>query len=347
MKIQCNVCETAEAMVLCCADEAALCYDCDEKVHAANKLASKQSACFSSHSSSHMPKCDIVSLSEFIDAVSSLTAFSTLYLNGHDIVWNVLQDTAGYFFCLEDRALLCRNCDIAIHTANALVSGHQRYLLTGVKVGLETAAPGSSSSGGISHSGDKGSDAENRGTLKRSIPSTTSQYERASTIQRVADTAMPSKRSLPKQVAHEFPKMQPVHSGALEDITQPRMTIAGGSAAGTLSQWPIDDFLALNDFQLNCGFPDNGSSKADDSGKLGESDSSSFLRSVEDDLDSDDRSGTGSRCFLDSAEVPSPPTASGLYWPELRSTWLIMLCLCLIYVGPGNKLSLVNTKVQC
>ncbi|OVA15484.1 zinc finger protein [Macleaya cordata] len=31
MKIQCDVCEKAEAMVLCCADEAALCYSCDEK----------------------------------------------------------------------------------------------------------------------------------------------------------------------------------------------------------------------------------------------------------------------------------------------------------------------------
>ncbi|RRT84149.1 hypothetical protein BHE74_00012436 [Ensete ventricosum] len=41
MKIQCDVCERAAAAVLCCADEAALCWSCDEKVHAANKLAGK------------------------------------------------------------------------------------------------------------------------------------------------------------------------------------------------------------------------------------------------------------------------------------------------------------------
>ena len=59
MKIQCNVCEAAEATVLCCADEAALCCDCDEKVHAANKLASKHQRVPLSNSNNQMPKCDI------------------------------------------------------------------------------------------------------------------------------------------------------------------------------------------------------------------------------------------------------------------------------------------------
>ncbi|CAI9303839.1 unnamed protein product [Lactuca saligna] len=103
MKIQCNVCEAAEATVLCCADEAALCWACDEKVHAANKLASKHQRVPLSTSTSQMPKCDIC------------------------------QEAVGYFFCLEDRALLCRKCDIAIHKVNTLVSSHQRFLLTGVK----------------------------------------------------------------------------------------------------------------------------------------------------------------------------------------------------------------------
>ena len=59
MKIQCNVCEAAEAKVLCCEDEAALCSECDEKVHAANKLATKHQRVPLSISASHMPKCDI------------------------------------------------------------------------------------------------------------------------------------------------------------------------------------------------------------------------------------------------------------------------------------------------
>jgi hypothetical protein len=59
MKIQCNVCEAAEANVLCCADEAALCRSCDETVHAANKLASKHQRVPLSTSSPQIPKCDI------------------------------------------------------------------------------------------------------------------------------------------------------------------------------------------------------------------------------------------------------------------------------------------------
>lgn len=41
MKIQCDACENAVAAVMCCADEAALCVDCDKRVHAANRLANK------------------------------------------------------------------------------------------------------------------------------------------------------------------------------------------------------------------------------------------------------------------------------------------------------------------
>jgi hypothetical protein len=41
MKVLCSACEAAEARVLCCADEAALCDRCDRDVHAANRLAGK------------------------------------------------------------------------------------------------------------------------------------------------------------------------------------------------------------------------------------------------------------------------------------------------------------------
>lgn len=111
--------------MLCCADEAALCWSCEEKVHAANKLASEHQRVPLLTSGSQMRKCDIC------------------------------QEAAGYFFCLEDRALLCRKCDVAIHTVNSLVSSHQRFLLTGVKVGLEAADLGASSSTGKSISTER------------------------------------------------------------------------------------------------------------------------------------------------------------------------------------------------
>ncbi|KAL5776009.1 hypothetical protein ACOSP7_008935 [Xanthoceras sorbifolium] len=111
MKIRCEVCEVGEAEVLCCADEAVLCWVCDEKVHAANKVSQKHqhvsllkppasSSAFPS--SSHLPLCD------------------------------VCQESNGYFFCLGDRAILCRQCDMSTHMAiaSSYVSSHQRLMFS-------------------------------------------------------------------------------------------------------------------------------------------------------------------------------------------------------------------------
>ncbi|CAI9088873.1 OLC1v1023321C1 [Oldenlandia corymbosa var. corymbosa] len=257
MKIQCNVCEVAEASVLCCADEAALCWACDEKVHAANKLASKHQRVPLSTSSSQMPKCDIC------------------------------QETIGYFFCLEDRALLCRKCDVSIHTANPYVSAHQRFLLTGVKVGLEPAEPGPSSSSGKSHSSEKVSEPEFRPMLRKAAPAlSNSQYD-----------------GVPTQV------------NGVDDFVPTKTSLTGGSAAGSIPQWQFDEFLGLNDFNQNYNFVGNGSSKAD-SGNLGDSDCSAIMRTVEEELESDDCLGQVPEASWAVPEIPSPPTASGLYWQK-------------------------------
>ncbi|RZC66524.1 hypothetical protein C5167_010211 [Papaver somniferum] len=107
MKIQCDVCNKDEAAVFCSADEAALCNGCDHRVHHANKLASKHhrfSLLHPSSSSSEIPRCDIC------------------------------QERRAFLFCREDRAILCRECDNSIHTANELTKKHNRFLLTGVKL---------------------------------------------------------------------------------------------------------------------------------------------------------------------------------------------------------------------
>lgn len=115
MKVQCDVCQRAEATILCCADEAALCAGCDAEIHAANKLAGKHQRVPLLRTSPSNPICDIC------------------------------QEKAGYFFCLEDRALLCRQCDVAVHTATPYVSAHQRFLVTGVRAALQQCGEGASS----------------------------------------------------------------------------------------------------------------------------------------------------------------------------------------------------------
>ncbi|KAF6145404.1 hypothetical protein GIB67_029173 [Kingdonia uniflora] len=105
MKIQCDVCNKEEAAVFCSADEAALCASCDHRVHHANKLASKHHRFSLLHPSSEdVPRCD------------------------------VCQERRAFLFCKEDRAILCRECDLPIHTANEHTKTHNRFLLTGVKL---------------------------------------------------------------------------------------------------------------------------------------------------------------------------------------------------------------------
>ncbi|CAN7053701.1 unnamed protein product [Brassica oleracea var. botrytis] len=110
MKIQCDVCEKAPATVICCADEAALCPKCDVEIHAANKLASKHQRLHLNSLATKFPRCDIC------------------------------QEKAAFIFCVEDRALLCRDCDESIHVANTRSANHQRFLATGIKVALSSTS---------------------------------------------------------------------------------------------------------------------------------------------------------------------------------------------------------------
>ncbi|XP_016511606.2 B-box zinc finger protein 24-like [Nicotiana tabacum] len=110
MKIQCDVCEKAQATVFCYADEAALCTKCDIKVHAVNKLASKHQRLLLQNLCNKLPLCDIC------------------------------QDKTAFIFCVEDRALFCNECDESIHSAaSSLSAKHQRFLATGIRLGLSSS----------------------------------------------------------------------------------------------------------------------------------------------------------------------------------------------------------------
>ncbi|KAG6529701.1 B-box zinc finger protein 20-like [Zingiber officinale] len=102
MKILCVVCLKEEASVFCCADEAALCDACDQRVHRANKVAGKHRR-FSLSAQSH-PLCDIC------------------------------KEKRGFLFCQDDRAILCHDCDASVHAVNRLTMKHNRFLLGGVRL---------------------------------------------------------------------------------------------------------------------------------------------------------------------------------------------------------------------
>ncbi|XP_073047429.1 B-box zinc finger protein 20-like [Primulina eburnea] len=108
MKIQCDECGK-EAYVFCTADEAALCQNCDSRIHNANKIARKHPRFSLQHPlCKESPSCD------------------------------VCQERRALLFCQEDRALLCKECDVPVHRANEHTSKHNRFLLTGVQISPAT-----------------------------------------------------------------------------------------------------------------------------------------------------------------------------------------------------------------
>ncbi|MBA0576168.1 hypothetical protein Golob_025276, partial [Gossypium lobatum] len=59
----------------------------------------------------------------------------------------------AFLFCQQDRAILCRDCDVPIHSANEHTQRHNRFLLTGVKLSSRSGTyntTSSSSNGGDS-----------------------------------------------------------------------------------------------------------------------------------------------------------------------------------------------------
>ncbi|XP_071689054.1 B-box zinc finger protein 20-like [Rutidosis leptorrhynchoides] len=127
MKIQCDMCEKMEASVYCTADEASLCHGCDRRVHHANKLASKHHRFSLNNSSDQPPFCDIC------------------------------QEKRAFLFCKEDRAILCRQCDISIHVSNEHTKYHNRFLLAGVKLSASSSCYDSSSDQALCSSNSIGS----------------------------------------------------------------------------------------------------------------------------------------------------------------------------------------------
>lgn len=49
-----------------------------------------------------------------------------------------MQERNGYFFCLEDRAIFCRQCDVSTHKGSPYLASHQRFLIAGMKVSLHS-----------------------------------------------------------------------------------------------------------------------------------------------------------------------------------------------------------------
>ncbi|XP_025819038.1 B-box zinc finger protein 22-like [Panicum hallii] len=289
MKVLCSACEAAEARVLCCADEAALCALCDRDVHAANRLAGKHHRLpLQPPAAASVPGCDIC------------------------------QESHAYFFCVEDRALLCRSCDVAVHTANAFVSGHRRFLLTGVQVGLQPDAqepapdPPNAASAAAAPA-----PLPTPPSAKKARSSPAPLYSDDDIDWAIGGPDVGIAGNLPDWSVVDEQFSAPVPRPAEPLVTRtpskrsPRRPVQG-CLAGGMPDWTLDEFFGFSDFNPGLGFTENGTSKAD-SGKLGSTESSPAGRSSS--VSAQDFFGQVPEFHQWSVpELPSPPTASGLHW---------------------------------
>jgi hypothetical protein len=180
-----------------------------------------------------------------------------------------LQEASGYFFCLEDRALLCRDCDVAIHTVNPFVSAHQRFLLTGVQVGLDPADP-------IPPVADKrvnasgGSVYQPTKHLSRRNPTVPSSGESSDSVPAVRTGAVNwTMNNSTIGSSDESPAIlqssqaTSAFSNQFNGINDQAyyLPLSGGNGSDNLPDWHVDEFFSSSEFGPNVWFTEHCSSK--------------------------------------------------------------------------------------
>jgi len=185
---------------------------------------------------------------------------------------------------VEDRALLCRACDVAVHTANAFVSAHRRFLLTGVQVGLQPAAPDADPHPPTSAAAavdllQTPPPPDRKAAADGSSPEplySVDDIDWAAGTDAGAGVSVSVAVGLPDwALVHEqfgappVPRpVEPVLARTPASKRSPRRSLAaaftvqgGGGLAGGLPDWPLDEFFGFSEYSAGLGFADNGTSK--------------------------------------------------------------------------------------
>lgn len=83
---------------------------------------------------------------------------------------DICQDSPAYCICVEERAVLCRDCDISIHSSNKFTAKHSRFLFVGLRVGLGVEEK-AEVKGAVSGGKRKAGSALSNGNGKQPMPS--------------------------------------------------------------------------------------------------------------------------------------------------------------------------------
>jgi hypothetical protein len=261
---------------------------------------------------------------------------------------DICQEASGYFFCLEDRALLCRDCDVAIHTVNPFVSAHQRFLLTGIQVGLDPADPvppvadKHANAGGDSvykptkNLSRKSPTVPSSGEGSDSVPSENvirGDYCRQNYVPTVRNgvvnwtmnnSTIPSLEPQSEYMSDESLALLQSSLATAAFANQINrnndraynLPLSSGNGSENLPDWPVDEFFSSSEFGPNFSFAEHCSTKGDNT-KLGSAWGSTQCRLAEG-LVAEEWLGLVPGFDAEESwtvpEVPSPPTALGLYW---------------------------------
>ncbi|XP_028765592.1 B-box zinc finger protein 21 [Neltuma alba] len=203
MKILCDVCNNHEASLFCTADEAALCDACDHRVHHANKLASKhQRLSLHRPSPNQFPLCDIC------------------------------LERRAFVFCQEDRAILCKDCDTPIHSANEHTRKHNRFLLTGIKLSAAATLYAPSTSNPVLTNGsDSISNSKSQKLAKNSI-SASSAISHPASMDKTSPSAASTHTTINKAGGNLSTNEGVVSTSSISEYL-----------IETLPGWQVDDFL--------------------------------------------------------------------------------------------------------
>jgi len=179
------------------------------------------------------------------------------------LLFECMQEKSGFFFCVEDRALLCRDCDLSIHSVNSLSSRHKRFLIPGIRVAWKALPV------------QEEPDAASEETPQFSLPtSKTSGMMNPVMSGRLSSTAQPPLSSSP--VNHPMPqsKNQGGFVPKVGEVMGTSLSTGPQSGSGTLrkssiteflteatSGWRVDELLNLADLAEGYNAANVGSSK--------------------------------------------------------------------------------------
>jgi hypothetical protein len=169
---------------------------------------------------------------------------------------------------------------MTIHLANPYVSSHQRFLLTGVQVGLEPSDNADPSTNASQQNQNNDARPDKPTDKQLVVPPPTKYFQRSTSMsgQVTWDGGLATMTDIAGRTSslHEWPMFDDQqfsnkrNSNIGVNVNQAgrdnagmaaKMATSGSIFGGAMPDWPLDEFFGFGEFNGGFGFPEHGSSK--------------------------------------------------------------------------------------